>query len=273
MLQHMGFKCGLKRVVKQKYCINNYITFKIAKHITGYIFMQRYILVTGGTKGIGKAIIEQFAKDGFHIITCSRNEKELQKLKLDIEQRYTFSKVFYKEADLGDTTSLKAFIKYVHGLNVKIDVLVNNTGLFIPGKIQDEDDEALPFMINTNLYSAYYVTKAFVGSMIKRRSGHIFNMCSTASITPYINGGSYCISKYALYGMTKVLREETKEHNVRVTAILPGATLTASWEGVDLPPERFMKPEDVALAVHNAYIISENSVVEEILIRPQLGDI
>jgi short-subunit dehydrogenase len=235
--------------------------------------MQRYILVTGGTKGIGRAVIEQFAKEGFHIITCSRNEKDLKKLKLDLEQNFTFSKIFYKEADLSDRKSLKSFTDFVASLNVKVDVLVNNSGLFIPGKITEEDDEALPFMINTNLYSAYYMTKAIAADMIKRRSGHIFNLCSTASITPYINGGSYCISKYALYGMTKVLREETKEFNVRVTAILPGATLTASWEGVDLPAERFIKAEDVAMAIYNAYILSENSVVEELLIRPQLGDI
>jgi len=235
--------------------------------------MQRYILVTGGTKGIGRAIVEQFAKEGFHIITCSRNEKDLQKLKLEIEQAYTFSKVFYQEADLSSKPSLDAFIKYVQSLQVKVDVVVNNSGLFIPGKIHEEDDEALPFMINTNLYSAYYISKAFVKDMIRRRSGHIFNMCSTASIMAYTNGGSYCISKYALYGMTKVLREETKEHNVRVTAILPGATLTASWEGVDLPTERFIKPEDVAQAVYSTFCMSENTVIEEILIRPQLGDI
>ncbi|RAU82949.1 SDR family oxidoreductase [Pontibacter arcticus] len=235
--------------------------------------MQRYILVTGGTKGIGRAVVEQFAKEGFHIITCSRNEKELQKLKLDIEQSYTFSKVFYQAADLSDTNSLNGFIKYVKGLSVKIDILVNNSGLFIPGKIHEENDQALPFMINTNLYSAYYLSKALIPDMIRLRDGHIFNMCSTASITPYTNGGSYCISKYALYGMTKVLREELKEHNVRVTAILPGATLTASWEGVDLPPERFMKSEDVAMAIWGAWNMSPNSVVEEILIRPQLGDI
>lgn len=235
--------------------------------------MQRYILVTGGTKGIGRAIIEQFAKEGFHIITCSRNENDLQKLKLDIEQNYTFSKVFYQEADLSDRGSLQQFCKYVEKLGVQVDVLVNNSGLFIPGKVTEESDEALPFMINTNLYSAYYMTKALAPAMISRRSGHIFNMCSTASITPYINGGSYCISKYAMYGMSKVLREEMKEHNVRVTAILPGATLTASWEGVDLPPERFVKAEDVAMAVWGAYTLSENSVVEELLIRPQLGDL
>ncbi|MFT2008745.1 SDR family oxidoreductase [Pontibacter sp. 13R65] len=235
--------------------------------------MQRYILVTGGTKGIGRAVIEQFAKEGFHILTCSRNEKDLQKLKLEIEQAYTFSKVFYQEADLSEKASLDRFVAYVNELGVKLDVLVNNSGLYVPGTILDEPEEALPHMISTNVYSAYYITKAFAPGMVRRRSGHIFNICSTASIVPYINGGSYCISKFALYGMTQVLREEMKEHRVKVTAVIPGATFTASWEGVDLPPERFIKPEDVASAIYNAYTLSENSVVEEILIRPQLGDL
>ena len=235
--------------------------------------MQRYILVTGGTKGIGRAVAELFAKEGFHIITCSRNENDLQKLKLEIEQAYTFSKVLYQQADLSDRNTIEAFLKYVQGLQVQVEVVVNNSGLFIPGKISEEDNDALPFMINTNLYSAYYISKTLVKDMIKRRCGHIFTLCSTASIVPYTNGGSYCISKFALYGMTKVLREETKAHNVKVTAILPGATLTASWEGVDLPPERFMKSEDVAQAIWSAYTMSANSVVEEILIRPQLGDL
>lgn len=235
--------------------------------------MQKYILVTGGTKGIGRAIIEKFAADGFHIITCSRKEKDLKKLKLDLQQKYTFSNVFYRVADLSDPLGLKDFLDYVHSLKVKVDVLVNNTGVFLPGKIHQEPDSVLKYMIETNLYTAYFVTKSIVGDMIKRKSGHIFNMCSTASITPYINGGSYCISKYALYGMTKVLREELKEHNIRVTAVLPGATLTASWEGVDLPASRFIKAEDIANAVFGAYQLSESAVVEELLIRPQLGDI
>jgi short-subunit dehydrogenase len=109
--------------------------------------------------------------------------------------------------------------------------------------------------------------------MMARRDGHIFNLCSTASIMAYTNGGSYCISKFALYGLTKVLRAELREHDVRVTAVLPGATLTASWEGVNLPPERFMKSEDVAESIWSAYALSKHSVVEEILIRPQLGDL
>ncbi|GAA4296291.1 SDR family oxidoreductase [Nibribacter koreensis] len=235
--------------------------------------MQKYIVVTGGTKGIGRAIVDKFAAEGYHIITCARNEKDLQKLKLDIEQDYTFSKVFYQAIDLSLPGEVKRFINYIKSLNVKVDVLVNNAGFFIPGTIHEESDTVLREMINTNLYSAYDLTKGLVGDMIKRKDGYIFTICSTASIMAYTNGGSYCIAKHALYGMTRVLREELKQHGIRVTAVLPGATLTASWEGVDLPHDRFMKPEDVANAIWGANCLSKQTVVEELLLRPQLGDI
>jgi short-subunit dehydrogenase len=109
--------------------------------------------------------------------------------------------------------------------------------------------------------------------MKKEKSGHIFNMCSIASIKAYPNGGSYAITKFALLGFSKVLREELRENGIRVTAVMPGATKTASWEGSDLPDSRFMKAEDVAEVIFNANAISERSVVEELIIRPQLGDI
>ncbi|QHL86097.1 SDR family NAD(P)-dependent oxidoreductase [Nibribacter ruber] len=235
--------------------------------------MQKYIVVTGGTKGIGRAIVDKFAVEGFHIITCARNEKDLQKLKLEIEQDYTFSKVFYQAVDVSLPGEVQRFINYIQSLKVKIDVLVNNAGFFIPGTIHEESDTVLREMINTNLYSAYDLTKGLVGEMIKRKDGYIFNICSTASITAYTNGGSYCIAKHALYGMTRVLREELKGHGVRVTAVIPGATLTASWEGVDLPHDRFMKPEDVANAIWSANCLSRQTVIEELVLRPQLGDI
>jgi short-subunit dehydrogenase len=235
--------------------------------------MQKYIVVTGGTKGIGRAIVDKFAAEGFHIITCARNEKDLQKLKLEIEQAYTFSKVFYQAVDVSLTGEVKRFLDYIHSLKVKVDVLVNNAGFFIPGTIHEESDTVLREMINTNLYSAYDLTKGLVGDMIKRKDGYIFTICSTASIMAYTNGGSYCIAKHALYGMTRVLREELKDHGIRVTAVIPGATLTASWEGVDLPHDRFMKPEDVANAIWGANCLSKQTVVEELLLRPQLGDI
>ncbi|WP_192820590.1 SDR family oxidoreductase [Rufibacter sp. LB8] len=234
---------------------------------------QKYIVVTGGTKGIGRAIIDRFAAEGFHIITCSRHEKDLQRLKLDIEQTYTFSKVFYQVIDVSQEGEVKRFVNYIKDLKVKIDVLVNNAGFFIPGTIHEESDTVLREMINTNLYSAYDLTKGLVPDMIKRKDGYIFTICSTASITAYTNGGSYCIAKHALYGMTRVLREELKPHHIRVTAVLPGATYTASWEGVDLPQDRFMKSEDVAGAIWGAFALSKQTVIEELLLRPQLGDI
>jgi hypothetical protein len=158
-------------------------------------------------------------------------------------------------------------------LNRPVDVLVNNAGKFIPGTTMEEAEGNLESMIETNVYSAYHVTRGLVAHMKAKAAGHIFNLCSIASIKAYPNGGSYAISKFALLGFSKVLREELKECGIRVTAVLPGATRTASWDGVDLPDTRFIKPEDVAEIIFNAYSISDRSVVEEVIIRPQLGDI
>jgi short-subunit dehydrogenase len=109
--------------------------------------------------------------------------------------------------------------------------------------------------------------------MLQRKEGHIFNISSIAGITAYNNGGSYSITKHAMQGFSKCLREEMKPFGIKVTTILPGATLTASWAGVNLPPERFIKSEDVAEMIFSCYQLSPSAVVEELLIRPQLGDI
>jgi short-subunit dehydrogenase len=233
--------------------------------------MKKLIVVTGGTKGIGKAIIQKFASENFDIATCARNRKDLKNLESELRDEYPNINFISQPTDLSKKEDVKSFLSLLK--STRVDVLVNNTGVFLPGQVHTEKAGTLEKMIDTNLYSAYHISRGLIPAMIKRKSGHIFTVCSTASIMPYVNGGSYCISKFALYGMTKVLREEMKEHNIRVTAVLPGATLTASWDGVDLPRERFMKPEDVADAIWGVYNLSQQSVVEEILIRPQLGDI
>ncbi|QIP11341.1 SDR family oxidoreductase [Spirosoma aureum] len=224
--------------------------------------MNPLIVVTGGTKGIGRAIVDRFVAEGFDAVVCARSIDGLHGPGL-----LPFT------ADLSNRTGVNALLDYIHSLNRPVDVLVNNTGLFLPGQIQDEAEGTFEQLMNTNVGSAYHLTRGLVGNMVSRRQGHIFMMCSTASITAYTNGGSYCISKFALLGMSRVLREELKPNGVKVTAILPGATFTASWEGTDLPEDRFMKPDDVANSVWAAYSLSKSAVVEEILIRPQLGDI
>lgn len=234
--------------------------------------MKKIAVITGATRGIGRAIAENFAAEGFDLVVCSRNNQQLQTLKTDIESR--FSVVCYtRVTDLSIRNEVAQFVNFITDLKQPVEVLVNNTGIFIPGKIHEEEEGALEKMIETNLYSAYHLTRGLIGNMKTNKRGHVFNICSTASITAYENGGSYSISKFAMYGMNKVLREEMKPHGVRVTAILPGATLTSSWAGVELPEERFMKPEDVANALINAYKLSKQSVIEEIILRPQLGDL
>lgn len=233
---------------------------------------DKLVVVTGGTKGIGKAIIESFSAMGYSIATCARSEEDLQQLKSEITTRHG-NKVFVLKCDLSRKEPTKEFIDFVRLIGLQIAALVNNTGRFVPGEIHLEKEGVLEDMINTNLYSAYRISRGFIPQMKKAQSGHIFNICSIASITAYPNGGSYTISKFAMYGMSKVMREELKPFGIRVTAVLPGATLTDSWNGVDLPEERFIAVEDVATMVVAAFQTSPRAVVEDLVIRPQLGDL
>jgi len=233
---------------------------------------KKWIVVTGGSRGIGRAIVEKFTSNGFNAVVCGRNFPDLEALKDEIEQKQDVQ-VLIKSTDLAIKEEVKDFGEFVLKYIESPAVLVNNAGVFVPGAVHDEQEGVLEKMMKTNVYSAYHITRALLPAMKSAKQGHIFNMCSTASIIPYVNGGSYCITKFALLGFSKVLREELKETGIKVTAVLPGATHTDSWKGVDIPEERFMKPEDVAETVHGAYALSERAVIEEILMRPQLGDI
>jgi short-subunit dehydrogenase len=234
--------------------------------------MGKSIVVTGGTKGIGRAIIQKFARNGFDVFTCSRNDSDLQLLKAAFDVDFPSQKIEVMPADLSKKEDVIEFSQMVKSY-VTPDVIVNNTGIFLPGSIHSEPEGNFELIMQTNLFSAYYLTRAFTSELIERKSGHIFSIGSIAGLTAYANGGSYAISKWAMLGFTKCLRQELKEYNIKVTSVLPGATYTASWEGVEIPEERFMKVEDIAESIWSAYNLSPYSVVEEIVIRPQLGDL
>lgn len=230
-------------------------------------------VVTGATKGIGKAIAEKLASEGFNLAICARSKKDLDQFSEELRNKFPDMEFLAQVCDVSDKKQLKAFAALVKSQWNTLDVLVNNAGIFLPGQVHKEKSGILEKQIRTNLFSAYYLTQYLAKIMIRNKSGHIFNICSTASLKAYPNGGSYSISKFALLGYTKNLRLEMMPYHIRVTAVLPGATFTASWEGVGLPEERFMKPADVASAIWNAYSLSGQTVVEEILIRPMQGDI
>lgn len=235
------------------------------------LMKNKQILVTGATKGIGRATVERFALNGFDVVACARTQGDLSDLESWFGSTYPNQSIITFQADLSLKKDRINFCEKIKAF--QLDVLVNNAGFFIPGAITLEDEGVLEKMIETNLYSAYDVTRACVSKMKDKHSGTIFNICSVASICAYENGGSYGISKFALLGFSKVLREELKSHNIRVTSVLPGATYTASWEGVEVPEERFIPAQDIAQNIWDVYKLSDRTVVEEIVIRPILGDL
>tara|TARA_Y100000741_G_C18216073_1_gene543817 strand:- start:538 stop:1245 length:708 start_codon:yes stop_codon:yes gene_type:complete len=235
--------------------------------------MKKTIVLTGGSKGMGKSTLLKFAENNFDIFTCSRKQKDLQLIGDEIKELYPNINFNSINSDLSKKSGCDKFIDFVNSNTDKVDVLVNNVGTFVPGELMNEDEGALEFMINTNLYSNYRITRGLSKKIISQKFGHIFNICSIASKVAYENGGSYCISKFALYGFSQCLREEFKKFNVKVTAVLPGATRTGSWDGTSLPDERFIDVDDISNSIYSAYDTSPGATVEEIVIRPQLGDI
>jgi short-subunit dehydrogenase len=233
---------------------------------------EKTAIITGGSRGIGQALVEKFLSEGFTVITCSRSSDKLLELQKRIEGKYSGT-LLCMAADMSKRDHIEAFAAFCLGYEAHPDVVIHNAGVFLPGSILAEDEGTFQTLMDTNVSSAYYFTRAIVPSMVKKKRGHVFTICSTASITAYVNGGSYCISKFALLGMTKVLREELKPTGVKVTAILPGPTFTDSWIGAGMPEERFMAARDVAETIYSAYLMPASTVIEEILMRPQEGDI
>jgi len=231
------------------------------------------IIITGASKGIGKAIAEVFAGAGNTLFICARNEKILLETANELRSNYPQSIIHERVADLSIKEQVIDFGYWILDAGFEPDILVNNAGQFIPGSIHNEEDGVLERLMEVNVYSAYYLTRTLLPKMMVKKNGHIFNICSIASIQAYGNGGSYSISKYALLGFSKNLREELKPFNIKVTSVMPGAAYTDSWSGSGVNPERMMQANDVAEMVYAASLLSPQACVEEIVLRPQPGDL
>lgn len=225
------------------------------------------VLITGASQGIGRALVLKFAAEGFHVIGCARGAADLDALKTHQPELETHT------CDVSDKAQVQALGQHLLDTHGGVDLLINNAGHFVPGNMMDEADEVFESMVLTNVHSAYYLTKLLVRPMIAHHAGTIINICSTASQMAYPSGGTYAVTKFALLGFTKSLRQELRPHNIRVVAVMPGPTYTRSWEGVDIPEVRFMTAESVADAVWTAWALPENTVMEEIVLRPLGGDL
>jgi short-subunit dehydrogenase len=232
------------------------------------------ILITGASRGLGKAMAEAFAAVGAPVFwLTSRQKPALSATVKSLQSQYPNATFYGLPADLSTQAGCQALANWVLGFGLAIDVLINNAGSFEPGSVHNEPEGQLTNMLNTNLMSAYHLTRALLPGMMAQKTGHIFNICSIASQQAYANGGSYSISKFALLGFGKNLREELKPFNIKVTNVLPGAAYTDSWAASGIDENRLMAAADVANMVVAAAKLSPRACVEELVLRPQLGDL
>lgn len=230
------------------------------------------VLITGASQGIGAAIAEAFAsEDGVRLALVARSEGKLDAVAETCRALGAEASVFV--CDVTDDAAVRAMSTAVRDRFGVPDVLVNNAGAFTPGGVLEMSAADFRAQIEVNLTSAFLVTRAFLSAMVERGSGDVFFMASVASLQGYERGVAYGAAKHGLLGLARSLREEVKPHGIRVMTILPGATYTDSWAGSDFPPERLMPPEDIAQAVLAMHKLTGRTVVEELLLRPQLGDV
>ena len=230
-------------------------------------------IVTGATKGMGLSITKHLAANNYNLALCARDALDLENLKNELSTLYPKLTILIQPTDCGNPEEVRSFAHFVNEKFTSINVLINNAGLFIPSMLMDEPDDILQKQMQVNVFAPHFLSKYFGAKMQKAGKGHIVNICSISSIKPTVTAASYSISKMALLGLTKVLRDELMPAGVKVTAVLPGSTLTSSWEGTTIPEERFISADDIAKSVITCLSLSAGANVDEIIIRPLKGDI
>ncbi len=231
------------------------------------------VWVTGGGRGIGRAIAAAFAKIGAMVIVSGRTLPELTECVNEIRSNNNDAKEF--QCDITNSDEVTKLVSNVEKLYDGIDVLVNNAGASIFKPFLETSLEDFSKIFSTNYSGALYATKAVLPSMIARKHGFIFSILSITTKKIFTNSTAYAASKSALGTMMNVLREELRGTGVRIINVVPGATDTAIWPaGVRKKySERMMPPAVVADAIVNAYRLAPEAVMEEIVLRPLNGDL
>lgn len=231
-------------------------------------------VVTGAGRGIGRAIVHRLARGGCSVLFTARTDSELQSLRKELVALYPNQQFSCAPFDLSKRDEVGRCALWIRGeVGERLDLLVHNAGIFLPGPLLDEPEGQFLSLLEVNLLSAYYLTRDLSDLIKKSPGAHLFFMCSTASIKAYPAGGAYAVSKHAMLGLSRSLRQELMPFGVGVTSILPGPTYTSSWSASGWPEDRFMRAEDVAELIWTSWKVGHASVVEELLVRPILGDL
>lgn len=233
---------------------------------------QPHALITGVTKGIGNAISRHLAAAGCSVTGIARSQQELRIWKQNMQESFPGLSFVTMAADLSDSAAREALLAQISRAGLPYAILVNNAGAYLRGSLLQEPDGQFAQMWQVNVQAPYELIRALVPGMIERGGGHVFNICSVAARYPQRGSGAYSATKAALLNLTHSLRNELLDQKVSVTALLPGQTWSASWEGVSLPQDRLMQGDDIGAAVVHAWQLAPSAVVEEIIMRPQQGD-
>jgi len=231
------------------------------------------ILITGASQGIGAAIAKIFAKElsGVRLALVARNARNLAAVQRACVKLGAVAEIF--TCDVADETAVEDLAAAVTKRFKTVDVLINNAGVFTAAPFAETTVADFDRIVAANLRSAFLVSRAFVPAMIARKHGDVFFMSSIAGLGAYPDSAAYCAAKFGVTGLAQVLREETKTSGVRVCCVHPGATWSPSWSSSGVKAERIMPAEDVARAFLDVYRLGRRTVVEEIILRPQLGDL
>lgn len=208
-------------------------------------------IITGGSRGLGKATAIAFAKEGIDIAITGRNEKRLQETVEELQQFGV--KASYAVFDVGNYDEVKNGIKRIIATIGAVDILVNNAGIAAFGSFNDMEVKQWEEIIQTNVLGMYYVTKEVLPFLIEKNEGDIINVSSTAGLNGNPNTSAYSASKFAVIGMSESLMKEVRKNNIRVCTLTPSTIV--SDMSIDLgiasndTPDSVLQPEDFAALI------------------------
>jgi len=223
-------------------------------------------LVTGGSRGIGRAIALRLASLGAAVAVCGRDAAALQSSEAAL--RATGVPVFSCIADVtraADTERLAAETQAALG---PVSILINNAGIGLFGPAHERTEQEWDRLLDTNLKGVFLVSRAVIPTMIARRKGHILNISSLAGKNTFANGGLYCASKWGLQGLSGCMAEDLREYGIRVSTVCPGSVATEFSPRTDRDLSKLLQADDVAHVVEMLVTQGAQSFVSEVQMRP-----
>jgi 3-oxoacyl-[acyl-carrier protein] reductase len=223
-------------------------------------------LVTGGSRGIGRAIALRLATMGASVAICGRDLKALQSVEAELSERT--ARVFSQVADVTRAADVASLVVKTEAALGPISILVNNAGVGGFGPAHEKSEEDWDRVLNTNLKSVFLVSRAVAPSMIRAGRGDIINISSLAGRNAFAGGGLYCASKWGVQGLSACMAEDLREHRIRVSVICPGSVATEFSGRGPKDPSKVLTADDVAHAVAMVVTQGPQSFLSEIHLRP-----